>query len=297
MPFLFPLFTTCNSQSLDLQTPIGLTPHHQSKQPNHHNPRRTSHHYLIIQSLECQHLCCQGSIWELTLVLQHQVQPTACHSNHNFLPHHHLNQPSHPSLHTLHTHHHSQIQTYHHTVQYLHFHKLHPLILLIHPSTITTLPTEHNPTTPDNTPHGLTQTTYNQLLPHQPTTVPENNFVQSFSRSLKREFPKLDDDNPMGWLRQVEKCFTLDETPLEKRVKFPEAFFTRKVDHWLRGSGIKTNTISWAEFAVLISNRFAAEISFELIESFRNMEQNNNVIAYIDSFDQLMVKLKMQMPS
>jgi hypothetical protein len=62
------------------------------------------------------------------------------------------------------------------------------------------------------------------------------------------EFPKFDGDNSMRWLRQVEKCFTLADTPMDKRVIFVEAFFTRKADHWLRSSGINTNSISWVEF-------------------------------------------------
>jgi hypothetical protein len=48
----------------------------------------------------------------------------------------------------------------------------------------------------------------------------------------------------MGWLRQVEKCFQLADTPMDKRVKFAEVFLTGKVDHWLRSSGINTNSIT-----------------------------------------------------
>jgi hypothetical protein len=83
----------------------------------------------------------------------------------------------------------------------------------------------------------------------------------------------------MGWLRQVEKCFQLADTPMDKRVKFAEVFLTGKADHWLRSSGINTNSITWAEFVVLIINRFAAETSFELIDNFRNMNQTGTVMA------------------
>jgi hypothetical protein len=47
----------------------------------------------------------------------------------------------------------------------------------------------------------------------------------------------------------------------------------------------------------MISNRFVAKTSFELIDSFRNMNQTGIVMAYIDSFEELMGKLKMQIPS
>jgi hypothetical protein len=42
------------------------------------------------------------------------------------------------------------------------------------------------------------------------------------------------------------KCFSLADTPIDKRVKFAAIFFTGKADHWLRSSGINTNSISWA---------------------------------------------------
>jgi hypothetical protein len=43
--------------------------------------------------------------------------------------------------------------------------------------------------------------------------------------------PKFDGDNPMGWLRQAQKCFTLVETPEYKKVKFAEVFLVGKADH------------------------------------------------------------------
>jgi hypothetical protein len=45
------------------------------------------------------------------------------------------------------------------------------------------------------------------------------------------EFPKFDRDNPGGWVRQAEKCFTLAETPKRKKEKFAEVFFSGKADH------------------------------------------------------------------
>jgi hypothetical protein len=95
----------------------------------------------------------------------------------------------------------------------------------------------------------------------------------------------------------VENCLKLADTPLDKRVKFAEVFFIGKADHSLISSSINTNCMSWAEFAVLISNRFAAETSFGLTDNFRHMEQTSTVTTYIDSFEELMGKLKMQMPS
>jgi hypothetical protein len=102
----------------------------------------------------------------------------------------------------------------------------------------------------------------------------------------------IDGDNPRGWIGQAEKCFTLAKTPEYKKVKFAKVFFSRKIDHWLRSTGINTNSLSWSEFSTLIIGRFAAETSLELIDSFWHMEQSSNVNAYIDIFEELMGKLK-----
>jgi hypothetical protein len=103
-------------------------------------------------------------------------------------------------------------------------------------------------------------------------TNQDNHFAQSFIKGIKLEFPKFDGDNPKGWLRQVEKCFTLVETPKHKKVKFSEVFFSGKADHWLRSTSINTNSLSWSEFLALIISRFAAETSLELIDAFQHME-------------------------
>jgi hypothetical protein len=78
---------------------------------------------------------------------------------------------------------------------------------------------------------------------------------------------------------------------MDKRVKFAEVFFTGKADHWLRSSKINTNNLSWSEFAVLLSNRFAAKTTYELFDSFRHLEHGSSVTTYIDNFEELMGKL------
>jgi hypothetical protein len=47
----------------------------------------------------------------------------------------------------------------------------------------------------------------------------DHSFAQSFNKGLKLEFPRFDGENPIGWLRQAEKCFALAETPIEKKSK------------------------------------------------------------------------------
>jgi hypothetical protein len=106
-------------------------------------------------------------------------------------------------------------------------------------------------------------------------------------------FPSLMERIP-GVDQASRKCFTLAETPEHKRVKFAEIFFTEKVNHWLRSTGINTNPLSWSEFFIQILNRFAAETSLKLIDTFRHMEQCSNLTAYIDEFEELMGKLKVQ---
>jgi hypothetical protein len=112
----------------------------------------------------------------------------------------------------------------------------------------------------------------------------ENQFAQAFSKGIKLDFPKFDGENPMGWLQQAEKCFALAETPIHKRVKFAEVFLVGKADHCLRSTEINTSNLTWSEFATLISTRFAAETSFELIDSFRHVAHTSSLNNYIDAF-------------
>jgi hypothetical protein len=93
-------------------------------------------------------------------------------------------------------------------------------------------------------------------------------------------------------LRQAEKCFTLAETPMHKRVKFIEVFLTGKADHWLRSTGLNASNMSWSEFEAQISTRFAVETSLELIDTFRHVAQYGTLNEYIDTFEEIMGKLK-----
>jgi hypothetical protein len=80
-------------------------------------------------------------------------------------------------------------------------------------------------------------------------------------------------------------------------VKFPEVFFTGKADHLLRSFKINTDVLPWSEFSILISNGFVAETTYELIDSFRHLEQGSSFTAYIDTFEELMDKLTMKDPT
>jgi hypothetical protein len=89
------------------------------------------------------------------------------------------------------------------------------------------------------------------------------------------------------WLRQAEKCFTLVETPIHKRVKFAEVFLMGKADHWLQSTSLNTSNMTWCEFAAHISTRFAAETSLELIDSFCHVNQSDTLNDYIDTFEEI----------
>jgi hypothetical protein len=133
--------------------------------------------------------------------------------------------------------------------------------------------------------------------PQHDHTIDKTNFAQAFSKGLKLEFPRFDGDNPVGWLRQAEKCFTLADIPVEQRVTFAEIFLVGKVDHWLRRRGVNTSSLSWSEFAIMINNRFATETSLELIDTFKHTEQTLSVASYIDTFEELMGKVRLRNPT
>jgi hypothetical protein len=128
-------------------------------------------------------------------------------------------------------------------------------------------------------------------------TTDRTSFAQTFSKGLKLEFPIFDGDNPVGWLRQAEKCFTLADILVDQRVKFDEIFLVGKADHWLRSTGVNTSSLSWSEFAIMINNRFAAETSIELIDTFKHTEQTLSMASYIDTFKELMGKVRLRNPT
>jgi hypothetical protein len=80
-------------------------------------------------------------------------------------------------------------------------------------------------------------------------------------------------------------------------VKFPEVFFSGKADHLLRSSKINTDVLPWSEFSILISNGFVAEITYELIDSFRHLEQGSSFTAYIDTFEELIRQINYERPN
>jgi RNase P subunit RPR2 len=70
-----------------------------------------------------------------------------------------------------------------------------------------------------------------------------------------------------------------------------------KADHWLRSTGLNTSKMTWSEFATHISTRFAAETPLELIDYFCHVNQSVTLNDYIDTFEEIMCKLKIQNPS
>jgi hypothetical protein len=47
----------------------------------------------------------------------------------------------------------------------------------------------------------------------------------------------------------------------------------------------------------MINNRFAAETTWELIDSFKHTDQTSSVSSYIDTFEELMGKIRLRNPS
>jgi hypothetical protein len=57
---------------------------------------------------------------------------------------------------------------------------------------------------------------------------------------------------------------------------------------------VLTPILSWYEFSALIISRFVAETSLELIDAFRHIEQSGSLSTYIDTFEEIMGKMKVQ---
>jgi hypothetical protein len=76
-----------------------------------------------------------------------------------------------------------------------------------------------------------------------------------------------------------------------------EVFITGKADHWLRSTCINTDSLTWSKFAIMLNSKFTTETSLGLIDNFKHAEQTLSATAYIDSFEELMGKVRLRNPT
>jgi hypothetical protein len=122
-------------------------------------------------------------------------------------------------------------------------------------------------------------------------------FLKSITKGPKLNFPKFEGDNPVEWIRQCEKCFQMSATPEEFKLSLAQLYIVGKADVWLRRSKILKNPPTWPKFCELIIQRFSTHSSYQLVESFNSLKQNNSTVnEYAEQFEELMATVTEENP-
>ena len=81
--------------------------------------------------------------------------------------------------------------------------------------------------------------------------------MKSISKGPKLDFPSFSGENPLGWIKQVNKYFQLAQTPNECKVDLSLTYITGRADNWVRSAQMDNKALSWQEFCRALCDRFA----------------------------------------
>lgn len=124
-----------------------------------------------------------------------------------------------------------------------------------------------------------------------------NQFLKNITKGPRLDFPKFDGANPVEWIRQCEKCFQMSATPEEFKFSLAQLYIVGKADVWLRRSKILKNNPTWPKFCEMLLERFSSHSSYQLVESFNNLMQNNSSVTdYAEVFEELMATVTEENP-
>ncbi|PKA61698.1 putative mitochondrial protein [Apostasia shenzhenica] len=114
------------------------------------------------------------------------------------------------------------------------------------------------------------------------------------TRLAKVELPKFSGQDVRGWVFRCEHFFEIDNTPPEFRLKLISIYLEGKALHWhqnfLRSRG---NAVSWEEYKVAISQRFAERAYEDPLSDLITLKQDGTVNEYLDKFDEISSKLNL----
>jgi hypothetical protein len=117
-------------------------------------------------------------------------------------------------------------------------------------------------------------------------------FLKNMTKGPRLDFPKFDGGNPVEWIRQCEKCFQMSATPDEYKFSMAQLYIVGKADVWLRRSKILKSNPSWAKFCEMLLQRLSSHSSYQLVETFNSLCQNNlTVTEYSEQFEELMATI------
>jgi hypothetical protein len=89
----------------------------------------------------------------------------------------------------------------------------------------------------------------------------------------------------------------MSATPEEYKFSMAQLYIVGRADVWLIRSKILKNNPSWSQFCEMLLQRFSSHSSYQLVESFNSLKQNNlTVTEYADAFEELMATVTKEKP-
>jgi hypothetical protein len=89
----------------------------------------------------------------------------------------------------------------------------------------------------------------------------------------------------------------MSATPEEYKFSLAQLYIVGKADVWLRRSKILKSNPTWPAFCKMLIQRFSSHSSYQLVESFNNLKQQNlSVTEYADLFEELMATVTEENP-
>lgn len=96
-------------------------------------------------------------------------------------------------------------------------------------------------------------------------------FLKSIAKGPKMDFPCFSGENPLGWIRQVNKYFELTQAPDECKVNLAQTYIVGRADNWIRSAKLHNVDIPWEQFYRSICDRFAESSTYEVLEKFHSV--------------------------
>jgi hypothetical protein len=89
----------------------------------------------------------------------------------------------------------------------------------------------------------------------------------------------------------------MSATPDDYKFSLVEFYIVGKADVWLRRSKILKSNPTWPKFCEMLIQRFSSHSSYQLVETFNSLRQNNSSVSeYSDQFEELMATISEENP-
>ncbi|XP_026398639.1 uncharacterized protein LOC113294465 [Papaver somniferum] len=124
-----------------------------------------------------------------------------------------------------------------------------------------------------------------------------NASTQHLNRAPKLDFPRLDGDNPRGWIQKCDRYFFLHNIEEQRKVDIAAIHLDGKVDKWFLNFQVGRHRILWYDFAHSICSRFENPVDENFVGSFNKLMQLNYVKEYFDQFEALKALMLAHNPS